>query len=190
MIKQIPNILTASRIIIAFFIIAVNSLQQDPYLMILLAFSIATITDFADGKIARKTNSVSEFGKIFDPLSDKVVMTVTLIVLYPTATIPQIIILLLIARDLIIDGIRGYMASFNIIVPAIKNAKIKTALMFIAVISSLISLVSTINNIHVVTLTISILALVFSYVSAFQYIYVFSGHLKNKDATRHNMSSK
>ena len=69
--KNIPNILTLFRIFLVplFFLVLVSD-NQNAYLLSLIIFSIASITDFFDGKLARKYNAVSKFGLFMDPLAD------------------------------------------------------------------------------------------------------------------------
>lgn len=174
MIKHLPNALTIVRIIVTLIIVALSVMQiSHLYSTLLVLFIAAALTDYADGEIARKANVVSSFGKVFDPLSDKILVFVMLIILYPTGTIPTIAILLLIVRDLVIDGIRSYFASHKVIIPAIFTAKIKTTTMFLVVISALIELLYGSMNIHGITVMLSILAVGFSYISALQYAQIF-----------------
>ena len=70
--KNIPNLLTTLRIIlIPFFILILTSKLDNHYLIVLIIFSLAAITDYLDGKLARKYNVVSKFGLFMDPLADK-----------------------------------------------------------------------------------------------------------------------
>ncbi len=191
MIKQIPNALTIARIAISIIIIILSALNvSNFYFVLLVLFLIATVTDYADGKIARSLNIVSSFGKIFDPLSDKILLFTMLIILYPTNIIPPVVILLLIVRDLTIDGIRSHFASRQTVVPAIFTAKAKTASMFIMVCSALIELLYPSLNLGITTLAISLIALALSYISAMQYFYIFFNKRANLTQTEHASSTK
>ncbi|RBI34136.1 CDP-diacylglycerol--glycerol-3-phosphate 3-phosphatidyltransferase [Metamycoplasma hominis] len=97
-------------------------------------FIIAMITDFLDGFYARKTKTVSSFGKIFDPIADKVATTLMLLFLatYNFVYIP--IVILFIIRDIIVDGTRVYAVKKNIEVSANWFGKIKTILVSLALV--------------------------------------------------------
>lgn len=174
MIQYLPNALTIFRIALTFLVILlVLFTPLNLYFYLLCIFGVAAATDFFDGFLARKYNVVSDFGKIFDPLSDKVLTFVFLIILYKTGLIPQVIILLLVVRDLIIDGVRGVFAK-KIIIPAIVTAKIKTAVIFLLILSALFELTFyTTAEIRYVTLGLSFAALIFSYSSALHYALIF-----------------
>jgi len=174
MIAYIPNILTVARIVLtAIAIVLVPFSLAGIYFYLFFIFVVAALTDFADGYLARKFAVESDFGKMFDPLSDKVLTFVFLILLYGTGLIPHVIILLLIVRDLAVDGVRNAFAA-RVVVPAIMNAKIKTTLIFLLIISALFELAFyTSAAIHLLTLTLALLALVFSYISAVQYAQIF-----------------
>lgn len=182
---SIPDILTSLRGISALgaiFLLWVN--PENFYMYLLFVFILAAITDVADGAIARYINKVSDFGKVFDPLFDKVLVFVFLIILYPTGIISQSLILLLIFRDLIIDALRSFVSSRGTVIQAIFTAKAKTTTTFMMIISALLELsgLSYTFPLHRVTLVLSSLALIFSYVSAAQYSVIFlSAYKKFKD---------
>ena len=180
MIQYLPNSFTILRIVLTFLAIAVVAITP-PYLYIYLfsIFIIAAATDFLDGYIARKFEVVSNFGKIFDPLSDKVLAFVFLIILVGTNIIPLAIILLLIARDLIVDGVRAALAR-DIVIPAIRSAKNKTVLMFLTIAAALFVLAfPQIQLYEDLVMILVMLTLVFSYVSAAQYAGIFYRAKKN-----------
>ncbi|QSH39696.1 CDP-diacylglycerol--glycerol-3-phosphate 3-phosphatidyltransferase [Candidatus Kaiserbacteria bacterium] len=180
MIQNLPNALTILRIALTFVAIALVSLAPTHlYLYLFGIFIAAAATDFFDGYLARKFEVVSDFGKIFDPLSDKVLTFAFLIILVGTNVIPIAIILLLIARDLIVDGVRAALAR-DIVIPAIRSAKNKTALMFLTIAAALFTLAfPQIALYEDLVMILAMLTLVFSYVSAAQYAGIFYRAKKN-----------
>ncbi|WP_233091214.1 CDP-diacylglycerol--glycerol-3-phosphate 3-phosphatidyltransferase [Mycoplasmopsis gallinacea] len=98
-------------------------------IVILLFFIGAMVTDFLDGYFARKNNQVTEFGKLWDPLADKIITTLTLIYFAVMNYVPFWIVLIFVIRDLIVDGSRVTMAKNNIGVEASIWGKLKTLIM-------------------------------------------------------------
>ncbi len=174
MYTQIPNILTILRIALTIVAIAlVPFAPTNLYAYLLALFIVAALTDFFDGYLARRFHTESDFGKIFDPLSDKVLTFVFLILLYPAGVIAPVIILLLIVRDLVIDGVRASLAS-SVVIPAIFTAKVKTTLIFLTVISALLELALGTNELlRAMTMLLSLTALACAYISAGQYAQIF-----------------
>jgi len=173
---RIPNILTSLRGLLALLVILLLWINPDKfYIYLLFVFVLAALTDVADGAIARRMNNVSDFGKVFDPLFDKVIVFVFLIILYPLGIISPIIILLLILRDLVIDALRSYFSTRGIVIQAIITAKAKTAATFLLIISALLELSAFVPFVtfHQITISLSWIALAFSYVSALQYSITF-----------------
>jgi len=175
MMKYIPNALTILRIALTLLsILLVSVSPTGMYLYLLVIFAVAAVTDFADGYIARKFDVISDFGKVFDPLADKVLSFIFLVILYGTGTVPDFIILLLIVRDLVIDSVRGMFTAHVTVIQAIFSAKLKTALTFMFIIAALFELtVGSTQALHLTTVGLSVGALILSYTSAFQYGKIF-----------------
>ncbi|TDV23279.1 CDP-diacylglycerol--glycerol-3-phosphate 3-phosphatidyltransferase [Mycoplasmopsis mustelae] len=102
-------------------------------ILFFLIFIIAMITDYFDGKIARSKNLITPFGKLWDPLADKMITTTALIYLTAISYTPIWSTLLFILRDLIVDGCRGLLIKNNKEVAANYWGKLKTMLMSIAI---------------------------------------------------------
>ena len=118
-----PNIsfnLLSSHIILSRFICA-------------LLFIVASITDLLDGQIARRNNLVTTFGKFMDPIADKMLVNTILILLACDHLIPVLCVILMIIRDLIVDGIRLLAAQKQIVIAAGPLGKLKTILQMIAI---------------------------------------------------------
>ena len=106
---NLPNKLTILRVIlIPFFVFFLISPFFDGYgnYIALAIFIIASLTDMADGKIARKYNLVTNFGKFMDPLADKLLVCSAMICLVDLKLIPVWVVLIIIAREFIISGFR------------------------------------------------------------------------------------
>ena len=91
-----------------------------------LFFGLAFITDFLDGYFARKLGDVTALGKFLDPLADKILVSGTMICLIPLGRIPSWIVVLIIARELAVTGLRGIAANEGIVIQASKTGKYKT----------------------------------------------------------------
>jgi CDP-diacylglycerol--glycerol-3-phosphate 3-phosphatidyltransferase len=96
-------------------------------------FIVASITDFLDGKIARKYNYVSNFGKLMDPIADKILTNSLLIILAGEGFIPTIIPVIIICRDIVVDGVRMLLTEQGEVLPAGKLGKFKTAFLMIGI---------------------------------------------------------
>ncbi|WP_322908634.1 CDP-diacylglycerol--glycerol-3-phosphate 3-phosphatidyltransferase [Mycoplasmopsis felis] len=103
-------------------------------IFILTIFILAMVTDYYDGKIARSQNLVSTFGKLWDPIADKLITTATLIYLSIIWLTPYWVVILFILRDIIVDGCRGLLIKNNQDVSASFWGKAKTMILSIGII--------------------------------------------------------
>ena len=103
-------------------------------IIILLIFAIASFTDFLDGQIARKNNLVTTFGKFADPIADKLLVNVVLIIMVAKGMIPVVPVILMLARDTIVDGCRMIASQNGVVVAAGMLGKLKTVLQMITII--------------------------------------------------------
>ncbi len=106
----------------------------------LALFVIASITDYFDGAIARKYGLVTDFGKLMDPLADKVLMAAAFICLIPEHAIPAWAVIVIISREFLITGLRLLAASKGAVLPADKLGKHKTVWQMVTVIYFLLLL--------------------------------------------------
>ncbi|WP_026389301.1 CDP-diacylglycerol--glycerol-3-phosphate 3-phosphatidyltransferase [[Acholeplasma] multilocale] len=91
-----------------------------------LVFIIASFTDFLDGYLARKNNQVTDFGKFFDPIADKLLVNSTLILFSVTGMLPVWMVLILILRDIAVDFIRMILSKKGVTLAAGMGGKLKT----------------------------------------------------------------
>lgn len=137
-----------------------------------IMFIISMITDFLDGYFARKNNQITVFGKLFDPLADKITITITLIFLSYFQYTYIYIVIFMIIRDLIVDGSRNIFAKNNLKIEASIYGKLKTIFQSIAIPVILFLIPVIDNNIWWQMLIINIpmiIALFLSIYSGYQY---------------------
>lgn len=108
-------------------------------LIILIIFLIASITDFLDGYIARKYNLITTFGKFADPIADKLLVNTIYILMLAKNMIPAIPIILMLSRDMVVDGCRMIASKNGIVVAADNLGKIKTVLQMISIVLILLN---------------------------------------------------
>lgn len=123
-----PNKLTIIRIIITPVFLAVFLMENLPhrFLIALLIFSAAAITDAVDGKLARKNNQITNFGKLLDPIADKVLTTSALLAFMSMGLCNIWIVMIVLTREFAISSIRMIAASNGVVIPANIWGKIKT----------------------------------------------------------------
>ena len=127
---NLPNKLTMGRMIaVPFFIL---SYIFDLNLVAFIIFILASFTDMLDGKIARKRNLITNFGKIMDPLADKILVYSAFCLMVPEY-VPSWMLIIILAREFLVAGIRTVAASEGIVIAAAMSGKIKTVLQMIAV---------------------------------------------------------
>ena len=135
---NLPNKLTIVRVcLIPFFVAALLFDHGNNYTMRIVAnvlFIIASLTDLFDGKIARKYNMVTNFGKFMDPLADKLLVCSALICLIELGQLPAWVVIVIISREFIISGFRLVAADNGVVIAASYWGKFKTTFQMIAVI--------------------------------------------------------
>lgn len=135
------NRLTVSRLVLTIlFVAALNSTWVYGRTAALLLFLLAGVTDFFDGEIARRSGSVTNFGKLMDPLVDKIMMAAAFISLVPLQAIPAWAATTVVARDFLITGLRLMASARGEILPAERLGKHKTSWQIITVIFFLVLL--------------------------------------------------
>lgn len=135
---NLPNKLTIARMIAVPFFIAAYLLGYFPAALII--FILASITDYFDGKIARSRNLITNFGKIMDPLADKILVYSALCLFIESEIIAAWMLILILTREFIVAGMRTVAASEGTVLAAGMSGKIKTFLQMVAVIIYLFAL--------------------------------------------------
>ncbi|MDR3244627.1 MAG: CDP-diacylglycerol--glycerol-3-phosphate 3-phosphatidyltransferase [Elusimicrobiota bacterium] len=134
------NKLTLTRVLLVpFFIVFIEIGGFALSILALLVFSIASITDFFDGRYARKHNLVTSFGVFLDPLADKLLISSAFICLLDISflQIPAWMVIAIISREFIITGFRTIAMSKSVVIPADKSGKFKTSFQIVVIIISL-----------------------------------------------------
>ncbi|CAN5752394.1 CDP-diacylglycerol--glycerol-3-phosphate 3-phosphatidyltransferase [soil metagenome] len=129
------NRLTLSRLgLTILFVLALNSEWEFGRTAALLLFIIAGITDFFDGEIARRYSFVTNFGKLMDPLVDKIMIAAAFISLVPLKAIPAWVATVVVSRDFLITGLRLMASTKGQVLPAERLGKHKTSWQIVTVI--------------------------------------------------------
>ena len=129
------NRLTLSRLgLTILFVIALNSSWQYGRTTALVLFLIAGLTDFIDGEVARRYGVVTNFGKLMDPLVDKIMMAAAFISLVPLRAVPAWVATTVVARDFLITGLRLMATAKGRVLPAERLGKQKTSWQIVTVI--------------------------------------------------------
>lgn len=185
---NLPNKLTIARIFLTFIIIILLLLPAESlgikfpkifvnemivinlkYIIVGILFMIASITDFIDGYIARKKNLITEFGKVFDAIADKLLVNSVLIILASIGFIAPIIPVIIIMRDIVVDAIKMVAGSDGKAVQAIWMGKVKAACLMVGITLTLFyNLPFELWNLKIADFLL-LMASVFAIISAFQY---------------------
>lgn len=126
---NLPNKLTVTRCILAMVFVGLMSFESVvTYILAYVTFIAASVTDYYDGKIARQRNLITDFGKLIDPVADKVLMVAAFVMLMkiPALRIPGWAIVMILAREFLVTGARSLAATGGAVISASQWGKIKT----------------------------------------------------------------
>jgi CDP-diacylglycerol--glycerol-3-phosphate 3-phosphatidyltransferase len=158
-----------------------------------IVFTVAAITDVLDGWLARRMGVVSVLGKFLDPLADKLIVMASLIWMVPLGRIPGWVVIVLLAREISVTGLRSVAASEGVVIAAGSEGKTKTALQMVGIIALLLGypyrlrylgLDCGIVDTVVVGRMLVYGSLVFSLLSAFEYVRLFALAVEAKETKR------
>jgi CDP-diacylglycerol--glycerol-3-phosphate 3-phosphatidyltransferase len=197
--KNLPNNLTKLRIVLSIIIIVImlfpfdmvninlpkylingNAILDVKLLIVAVLFVIASLTDYFDGKIARKYNLVTDYGKVMDAIADKILVNGLLIILCGQGYISPIIPTIIILRDTITNTFKMIAGNNGEVVGAIKTGKFKTAFLMIGLTLKLI------GNLPMELINISlddfclITATVLSVISGIEYYNLYKKYFKTE----------
>lgn len=176
--KHVPNILTVIRFI--FIPSIVISIVYDNYLLALILFTLSSLTDVLDGKIARKYNAISDFGKLMDPLADKLTQLSVLLTLSIKNIIPIWIVVILVLKETIMIAGASFLYGKSLVVSSKWYGKLTTVLIYIAVVSSCLIKIFNLPNFDIYIYVLAIIFAIFSLIKYFIYFYG-NGYLPNKE---------
>ena len=139
MVWNLPNTLTATRILLIPFFVGFSYLPgQWGFLLSALFFSLAAITDWADGYIARRHSLLTQFGRFFDPVADKLLVISALVLLVANGHAPIVLVLIILAREITVMALRERMAGLGHRIPVSTTGKWKTGFQMTAIIMLLV----------------------------------------------------
>lgn len=184
---NLPNKLTVFRVIliVPFVVILLggeagwfgNNLLI-PDMIALAIFVVASLTDLADGKIARKYNLVTNFGKFMDPLADKLLVCAALIALVDMGRIPAWVVIVIISREFIISGFRLIASDNHVVIAASYWGKFKTTFQMVMVCLMIANLGVMFRWMQIVTDVVMWIALALTVISLVDYL------VKNKSVMK------
>lgn len=174
---NLPNKLTVLRVImIPFFVVFMLTDLGGTYsnYIALVIFCVASLTDMLDGKIARKYNLVTNFGKFMDPLADKLLVCSALICMIELGQLPAWMVIIIISREFIISGFRLVASDNGVVIAASYWGKFKTTFQMIGV----VLLILNIPALSMVTDIVIWIAVALTVISLVDYIVKNAGVLK------------
>jgi CDP-diacylglycerol---glycerol-3-phosphate 3-phosphatidyltransferase len=191
---NVPNLLTFGRIVaIPFFVWLLDRPTPTRCFWACIVFTAAAITDVLDGYLARKLGVVSVLGKFLDPLADKLIVMAALVWMVPMGRIAAWVVVVLLAREISITGLRSVAASEGVIIGAGQEGKTKTALQMIGIVALLLGYpyhmaylgidLGIVDMVHVGRMLVY-LSLLFSFASAAQYVRLFGAAVDAKERKR------
>ena len=136
---NLPNILTLARIAAVPVVVVLMQFEsRTNCFWAALFFSLAAITDWLDGYLARKWQVVTVLGKFLDPLADKLIVMAALIMLIPHDRAPAWAVFLILAREIVVTGLRSIASSEGIVIAASSLGKYKTIFQMVALVGLLL----------------------------------------------------
>ena len=175
---NLPNKLTIMRVLLIPFFVFFMLMPVAPYsnYIAVAIFIVASLTDLADGKIARKYNMVTNFGKFMDPLADKLLVCAALICLVATGQLAAWMVIVIISREFIISGFRLVAADNGVVIAASYWGKFKTTFQMLMIIVLILNFPG--KFFEVLGLILTWVALILTVVSLCDYL------IKNKDVLK------
>lgn len=184
-VQQLPNYITYLRLaLIPVFVVLMIEPTETMVSLALLVFVFASLTDYIDGYLARRFGAVSDFGKLLDPIADKILVMAALVMLvaqrsmmYGESWVPGWMVVLVLARETWVNGLRSVAAAQGVVVAASKTGKIKSALQMAAIVLLLlhdvtISVGGTPFPCQYLGLRLLLISIVISYWGAAEYTWL------------------
>ena len=184
---NLPNKLTVFRMILIVPFVAIllggeagwfGSNVLIPDMIALAIFIVASLTDLIDGKIARKYNLVTNFGKFMDPLADKLLVCAAMIALVEMGRIPAWVVIIIISREFIISGFRLIASDNDVVIAASYWGKFKTTFQMVMVCLMIANLGAMFTWMRTLTDIVMWIALALTVISLVDYL------VKNKDVMK------
>lgn len=172
---NLPNSLTFFRIAcIPLVLLFLKISGRTGSFLAALLLTLAFITDMLDGYLARRYASVTTLGKFLDPLADKILVSVTMIMLIPLQRIPVWMVIVIIAREMAVTGLRGIAVSEGIVIQASRWGKYKTIFQSVSLVALCLHFTYLYINFHLVGMILLWVALALTVWSGWDYFSQFS----------------
>jgi CDP-diacylglycerol--glycerol-3-phosphate 3-phosphatidyltransferase len=138
-LTNLPNLVTMGRVLfVPGVLYLMDNYSPVRSLIAALLYLVASVGDGVDGYLARSRGQVSVLGKFLDPVADKLMVTAVMVYMVALGRVPSWLVVVLIARDLAITGLRSIASSEGIVIAASRGGKIKTALQLVGLIMLLV----------------------------------------------------
>lgn len=175
---NLPNKLTMFRVVLIPFFVVLLLVDITPYdnWIALVIFIVASLTDLLDGKIARKYNLVTNFGKFMDPLADKLLVCSALICLVEMERIAAWMVIIIIAREFIISGFRLVASDNGVVIAASYWGKFKTTFQMVMI----CLMIADLEALSLVTVIVTWAAVILTVVSLVDYLVKNRGVMQEK----------
>lgn len=173
---NLPIALTLCRIVLVPLIIVFLISSSRVHALIAAAiFIAASLTDWLDGRVARRWNQVTRLGTLLDPVADKLLVAAALVALVQVDEIDAWIVVLIIGRELAVTGLRGVALSMGVVVPASALGKAKTVSQYIAITVLILEkgVPDEFARLHLFSMAVLWVALALTVVSGADYFYRF-----------------
>jgi len=177
-----PNLMTLGRILcIPVFMALLSYENRRNSFLAALVFAAAAITDWLDGWLARVSNKVTTLGKFLDPLADKIIVLSALVMLVRLGRVPVWVVVIILARELLISGLRTIAMSEGLVIAASRGGKWKTSLQLSGIIALMVHyhfpidylLWTVVTDFHAVGLALLYISLIPGITSAIDYVRAF-----------------
>jgi CDP-diacylglycerol--glycerol-3-phosphate 3-phosphatidyltransferase len=177
-----PNLMTVGRIAcIPIFLALLAYENRRNSFLAAAVFAVAAITDWFDGWLARVSNKVTTLGKFLDPLADKIIVLSALVMLLRLGRVPVWVVVLILARELLISGLRTIAMSEGLVISASRGGKWKTSLQLSGIIALMVHyhfaidylVVTVMTDFHAVGLALLYISLIPGMASAIDYMRAF-----------------
>jgi CDP-diacylglycerol--glycerol-3-phosphate 3-phosphatidyltransferase len=187
---NIPNLLTMGRIVaipIVLWLLGLDTRHSNFWAMII--YSVAAITDFVDGWLARRMGLTSLLGKFLDPLADKLFVLAALVLMVGQGRVPAWAVIVIAARELSVTALRTLAMGENVVIAASRGGKDKTAVQMVAVLTLILNdtyyldwgFYSGFVDLNAVGVFLLYLSVFFTITSAGEYIALFVDAVEAKD---------
>ncbi len=169
---NLPTILTVMRIVLVVPVMICIFMDNLPaQIVTLVCFIIASVTDFIDGRLARRRKEVTNLGKFLDPLADKMLVNLTFLALVVLGAVPVWMFAVILVRDFMVDGLRMMAATKRVTIAASKFGKLKTLVQMITISLILINVIANNSVLTIINIILLYIVVMLTVLSGIDYLY-------------------